>query len=103
MVIACAPTCGCLTAASHLCRRMSRSVCQRPDRGPRACSKWAWRRAWAHIADAGAHQSLFDVAADDARLLVDQDPELETERGQAARIALYLHERDAAIKLLRSG
>ncbi len=55
------------------------------------------------IADAGAHQSLFDVAADDARLLVDQDPELETERGQAARIALYLHERDAAIKLLRSG
>ncbi|MEL6364551.1 MAG: helicase-related protein, partial [Pseudomonadota bacterium] len=55
------------------------------------------------LADAAAHQSLFDMAADDARLLVEEDPELVTPRGQAARTALYLFERDAAVKLLKSG
>ena len=43
------------------------------------------------------------VATDDARLLVDRDGGLEGERGQAARILLYLFERDAAVGLLRSG
>jgi ATP-dependent DNA helicase RecG len=46
---------------------------------------------------------LIDVAHDDARLLVDRDGGLSGERGQAARIALYLFERDAAVGLLRSG
>jgi ATP-dependent DNA helicase RecG len=44
-----------------------------------------------------------DMAEDDARLLVDRDGGLAGERGQAARIALYLFERDAAVGLLRSG
>ncbi len=46
---------------------------------------------------------LAPMAMDDARLLVDRDGGLENERGQAARLALYLFERDAAIPLLRSG
>jgi len=34
---------------------------------------------------------------------VDRDGGLEGERGQAARICLYLFERDAAVGLLRAG
>lgn len=47
--------------------------------------------------------SLVAVARDDARLLVDRDGGLGSPRGQAARICLYLFERDAAVGLLRSG
>ena len=46
---------------------------------------------------------LIQMASDDARLLVDRDGGLEGERGRAARTALYLFERDAAVGLLRSG
>lgn len=48
-------------------------------------------------------QHFLPVATDDARLLVDRDGGLQGERGQAARIALYLFERDASVELLRSG
>jgi ATP-dependent DNA helicase RecG len=48
-------------------------------------------------------QALAATATDDARLLVDRDGGLEGPRGQAARILLYLMERDAAVALLRSG
>ena len=47
--------------------------------------------------------SLIVAANADARLLEDQDRGLKTERGQAARVALYLFERDAAVGLLRAG
>lgn len=47
--------------------------------------------------------TLLPIANDDARLLVDRDGGLSGPRGQAARIALYLFERDAAVGLLRSG
>ncbi|URW76323.1 ATP-dependent DNA helicase RecG [Sphingomonas donggukensis] len=47
--------------------------------------------------------SLLPEANSDARLLVDRDGGLRGERGQAARTALYLFERDAAVGLLRSG
>lgn len=47
--------------------------------------------------------SLIAPASDDARLLVDRDGGLEGPRGKAARTALYLFERDAAVGLLRSG
>ncbi len=47
--------------------------------------------------------AMIGTATDDARLLVDRDGGLEGERGRAARTALYLFERDAAINLLRSG
>jgi ATP-dependent DNA helicase RecG len=46
---------------------------------------------------------LAQTAMDDARLLVDRDGGLEGERGKAARILLYLMERDAAVGLLRGG
>ena len=46
---------------------------------------------------------LAPAATDDARLLLDRDGGLASERGQAARVALYLFERDAAVGLLRSG
>jgi len=44
-----------------------------------------------------------ETATQDSRLLVDRDGGLDSQRGQAARIALYLFERDAAVGLLRSG
>ncbi len=53
------------------------------------------------LADGAAHNALFAVARDDARLLLDQDPELEGTRGAAVRTLLYLFERDAAVRYLR--
>ena len=47
--------------------------------------------------------ALIETATADARLLVDRDGGLSGERGQAARIALYLFDRDAAVGLLRAG
>jgi ATP-dependent DNA helicase RecG len=46
---------------------------------------------------------MLPIATDDARLLIDRDGGLAGERGQAARIALYLFDRDAGVGLLRSG
>jgi ATP-dependent DNA helicase RecG len=46
---------------------------------------------------------LIESATQDARLLVDRDGGLQGPRGQAARTALYLFERDAAVNLIRSG
>jgi ATP-dependent DNA helicase RecG len=48
-------------------------------------------------------QALAPTATDDARLLVDRDGGLDGTRGKAARVLLYLMERDAAVGLLRSG
>jgi ATP-dependent DNA helicase RecG len=48
-------------------------------------------------------QELIQPATNDARLLVDRDGGLDGPRGQAARVLLYLMERDAAVALLRSG
>jgi ATP-dependent DNA helicase RecG len=55
------------------------------------------------LADLAAHDDLLPVARDDARLILERDPELTGPRGQALRILLYLFERDAAVKYLRSG
>ncbi len=55
------------------------------------------------LADPMAHQDLMEVARDDARLILETDPDLEGPRGPALRVLLYLFERDAAAKLLRSG
>lgn len=46
---------------------------------------------------------LLQCAQDDARLLIDRDGGLEGPRGAAARVALYLFDRDAGVALLRSG
>ncbi len=55
------------------------------------------------LADLQVHGELLAAARDDAALILNKDPDLETERGQALRILLYLFERDAAVKYLRSG
>lgn len=46
---------------------------------------------------------LLSAAYDDARLVLNADPELEAPRGRALRTLLYLFERDEAIRYLRSG
>jgi len=46
---------------------------------------------------------LLPMANDDAKLLVERDGGLDSERGQAARILLYLLERDWGVQTLRSG
>ena len=55
------------------------------------------------LADLLAHASLVPIARDDARLVLHRDPELTSPRGQALRTLLYLFERDAAARYLRSG
>ena len=42
-------------------------------------------------------------APGNSRFILAKDPELETPRGQALRILLYLFGRDEAIRLLRAG
>jgi ATP-dependent DNA helicase RecG len=55
------------------------------------------------LADLAVHAELLAAARDDARLIVDRDPDLQSPRGQALRVLLYLFERDAAVRYLRSG
>ncbi|MBI3707819.1 MAG: ATP-dependent DNA helicase RecG [Proteobacteria bacterium] len=55
------------------------------------------------LADLTAHADLLQIARDDARLVLDRDPELASPRGKTLRVLLYLFERDAAVRLLRSG
>ena len=47
--------------------------------------------------------TLAPVAQSDAQLLLERDGGLKGERGQAARVCLYLFERDQAVDLIRSG
>jgi len=55
------------------------------------------------LADPEQIGALLTAAHDDARLLMERDGGLDSERGQAARVCLYLFERDAAVSLLSSG
>jgi ATP-dependent DNA helicase RecG len=56
-----------------------------------------------HYADLAVHGDLLAMARDDARLIVDRDPQLKSERGEALRMLLYLFRQDSAIKTLTSG
>ena len=55
------------------------------------------------LADLSLHTELLAAARDDAKLVIARDPALESERGRALRVLLYLFERDEAIRLLRAG
>ena len=55
------------------------------------------------LADLTIHGELLAAARDDARLILDRDPEMKTPRGEALRVLLYLFDRDAAVRTLRSG
>lgn len=49
------------------------------------------------------HGDLLETARNDARYILETDPELASSRGQALRALLYLFRRDEAIRLLRAG
>jgi ATP-dependent DNA helicase RecG len=55
------------------------------------------------LADLAVHADLLATARDDARMIVEKDPDLASERGQALRVLLYLFERDEAVRYLRAG
>ena len=55
------------------------------------------------LADFVAHAELLAAARDDARLIVERDPDLQSERGAALRALLYLFRRDDAVRTLRAG
>ncbi len=55
------------------------------------------------LADLEHHKELLEMARDEAKLILHNDPKLESERGQKLKILLYLFERERAISYLRSG
>jgi ATP-dependent DNA helicase RecG len=55
------------------------------------------------VADLEGQSALMAVAQSDARSLLAYDPTLESARGQAARVLLWLMERDQAIRLISVG
>jgi ATP-dependent DNA helicase RecG len=55
------------------------------------------------LADLAAHGELLQAARDDARLVIERDPDLQSERGAALRALLYLFRRDDAVRTLRAG
>ena len=48
------------------------------------------------------HADMLEIARDDARLLLARDPDLQSPRGEAIRLLLYLFGRDEAVRLLRA-
>ncbi len=55
------------------------------------------------VADLEQITRLLPLAHNDARLLIDRDGGLASSRGEAARLLLYLFERDYGVQLLRGG
>lgn len=55
------------------------------------------------VADLETQSALMEVARDDARALLVNDPQLESARGQAARLLLWLMGQDEAIRLISVG
>jgi ATP-dependent DNA helicase RecG len=55
------------------------------------------------IARIEVHGRLIGPARDDASLLLQRDPKLQTPRGEALRQLLYLFERDEAVRLIQAG
>jgi ATP-dependent DNA helicase RecG len=55
------------------------------------------------LASLEAHGDLLETARNDARLVLETDPELMSPRGEALRVLLYLFRRDEAIRFLRAG
>jgi ATP-dependent DNA helicase RecG len=49
------------------------------------------------------HGKYLGAARDDARLIMERDPVLASERGKALRYLLYLFEKDEAVRLIRAG
>jgi ATP-dependent DNA helicase RecG len=54
------------------------------------------------VAEVPGFADLLAAARDDARLVLGQDPELKSSRGEALRLLLYLFECDEAVRLFRA-
>lgn len=55
------------------------------------------------IADMSIHKDLLHTANQDAKMILELDPDLQTPRGQALRTLLYLFERDDAVRTYIAG
>jgi len=55
------------------------------------------------MVDFTEHADLIELARDDARLIINNDPELKGKRSDALRHLLYLFERDEGVRLMQSG
>jgi ATP-dependent DNA helicase RecG len=55
------------------------------------------------MADLAVHSELLAAARDDVTMILQHDATLQSSRGEALRILLYLFERDEAIKLIGAG
>ena len=55
------------------------------------------------LADLSAHAELLQIARDETQLILNRDPDLQSERGQALRTLLYLFGLNEAVRYLRSG
>ena len=54
------------------------------------------------VAEVPGLADLLAAARDDARMILDRDPELASDRGKALRLLLYLFECDEAVRLFRA-
>jgi ATP-dependent DNA helicase RecG len=54
------------------------------------------------VAEVPGFAELLAAARDDARLILSQDPELKSARGEALRLLLYVFECDEAVRLFRA-
>jgi ATP-dependent DNA helicase RecG len=54
------------------------------------------------LAEVANFKELLEAARDDARLVLNQDPQLQSPRGEALRLLLYLFECDEAVRLFRA-
>ncbi len=66
--------------------------------GTRQAGLPGWR-----LADPAEDEGLLHMADQDAELLVQKDPKLESKRGRAVRVLLYLFEKREAFRTLRAG
>ena len=55
------------------------------------------------IADLSIHLNLMQIAYDDARITINNDPNLESERGKAIKNLLYLMKKEESIRLISVG
>ncbi|MEM9062716.1 MAG: ATP-dependent DNA helicase RecG [Pseudomonadota bacterium] len=55
------------------------------------------------VADIARDADLMDLARDEARMVLHEDPDLEGPRAEALRVLLYLMERDDSVRLLKAG
>jgi ATP-dependent DNA helicase RecG len=56
-----------------------------------------------HLADLTRDGDLLALARDEAKQILERDPDLVSPRGEALRVLLYLFDRDSAVRTLQSG